>query len=98
VATFVQTATTPHVLQALRPEAVSFELRGDHIIIWWQHRRHGEVLRHGSQECGSNIEFFPLAGNNHVKAKAEGHAGNQLPGFPDEVSDCSRSVPVHTGP
>jgi hypothetical protein len=96
VATFVQTATTPHVSRELRREAVPYELRGDHIITWWQHYRHGEVLRHGSQECGSNVVFFPSARNNHVMAEAEEHAGNRLPGFPDEDSDCSSSVPVHT--
>jgi hypothetical protein len=38
------------------------------------------------------------AGNNHVMAEAEGHAGNQFLGFPDEASDCSSSVPMHIGP
>jgi hypothetical protein len=31
-------------------------------------------------------------------AEAEGHAGNQLPGFLDEASDNSSSVPMHIGP
>jgi hypothetical protein len=42
--------------------------------------------------------FFPSTGNNHVMAEAEGHAGNQLLGFPNEASDSSSSVPLHTGP
>jgi hypothetical protein len=42
--------------------------------------------------------FLPSAGNYHVTVEAEGHAGNQFPGFPDEASDCSGYVPMHTGP
>jgi hypothetical protein len=37
---------------------------------------HGEILRHGSQECSSDMVFFPSPGNDHVMAKVEGHAGN----------------------
>jgi hypothetical protein len=55
--TFIQTATTPHVRRAFRPEAVPHELQSNHIIIWWQHCCHGEVLRHGSQKFGSNMVF-----------------------------------------
>jgi hypothetical protein len=31
-------------------------------------------------------------------AEAEGHAGNQLLGFPDKASNCSSSLPMHTKP
>jgi hypothetical protein len=65
------------------------------ISSWGKHCRHGEVLRHGSQERGSNMVFLPSPENNHVMAEAEGHAGNQ---FPDEASDCLSYVPMHTGP
>jgi hypothetical protein len=53
---------------------------------------------HGSQECGSNVVFFSSAGNNHIVAEAEGYASHQLLGFSDEASDCSSSIPMHTGP
>jgi hypothetical protein len=98
MATFVQAATTPHVRWALQPEAVPYELRGDHIIIWWQHDYHGKILWHGSQERGTDMVFLPSTGNNHVMAEAEGHASNQFPGFPNEASNCSGSILVHVGP
>jgi hypothetical protein len=97
MATILKTTTNPHVRRAFRPEAVPYELRGDHII-WWQHCRHGEVLRHCSQECGSYVVFSPSARNNHIMAEAKGHAGNKFLGFPDEASDYSSSIPMHTGP
>jgi hypothetical protein len=75
-----------------------YELRGNQIIIWWQHSCHGEILLHGSQERGSDMVFFPSPRNDHVMAKAEGHAGNQLLGFPDEASNCPSLVPVHARP
>jgi hypothetical protein len=31
-------------------------------------------------------------------AEAEGYASNQLLGFPDEASDYSSSITMHTGP
>lgn len=93
---FVQTVTAPHVWQAFWPKAVPHELRSNHIIIWWQHRCHGKVFCHGSQECGSKIVFFSSAGNNHVVAEAEGYSSNQLTGFPNETSDCSSFIPMHT--
>jgi hypothetical protein len=31
-------------------------------------------------------------------AEAKGHAGNKFLGFPDEASDYSSSIPMHTGP
>jgi hypothetical protein len=34
------------------------------------------ILRHGSQECSSDVVFFPLFGNDHVMEKAEEHASN----------------------
>jgi hypothetical protein len=30
--------------------------------------------------------------------EAEGYASHQLPGFPNEASDCSSSIPMHIGP
>jgi hypothetical protein len=35
-----------------------------------------KILRHGSQECSSEVVFFPSPRNDHFMAKAEGHAGN----------------------
>jgi hypothetical protein len=57
-----------------------------------------EILRHGSQERGSDVVFFPSPGNDHVMEKAKGHAGNQFSGFLDEASNCSSPIPVHTRP
>jgi hypothetical protein len=31
-------------------------------------------------------------------AEAEGYAGHKLLGLPNEASDCSSSIPVHTRP
>ena len=42
--------------------------------------------------------FFSAVGDNQVVAEDEGYASHQLPGFLDETSHCSSSVPVHTGP
>jgi hypothetical protein len=76
MATILQATTTSHVRRAFRSKVVSHELRSNHILIWWQHGCHGEILRHGGQECSSNVVFFPSPKNDHVMAKAEGHAGN----------------------
>jgi hypothetical protein len=63
-----------------------------------QHGCHGEILRQGGQECSSDVVFFPSPGNDHVMEKAEGHAGNQLPGFPNEASNCLSIVPMYARP
>jgi hypothetical protein len=63
-----------------------------------QYCRHGEVLRHGSQKCGSDMVFFSSAGDNYIMVEAKGYASHQLPGLPDEASHCPSSVPVHAGP
>jgi hypothetical protein len=59
---------------------------------------HGKALRHGSQKCGSNLVFFSSTGNNHIMAEAEGYANHQLPGIPDEASECSSSILMHARP
>jgi hypothetical protein len=41
---------------------------------------------------------FPSPRNDHVMAKAEGHAGNQLSRFLDEASNCLSLVLVHARP
>jgi hypothetical protein len=76
IATILQATAASHVRWEFGSEAVSHELRSNHILIWWQHDCHGKILHHGSQECGSDVVFFPSPGNDHVMAKAEGHAGN----------------------
>jgi hypothetical protein len=76
MAIILQAAAASHVRWALGPEAVSHELRSKHILIWGQHGCHGEILRHGGQECSTDVVFFPSLGNDHVMAKVEGHAGN----------------------
>jgi hypothetical protein len=42
--------------------------------------------------------FFSSVRNNHVMTEAQGYASHQLPGFPDEASDYSSSIPMHTRP
>jgi hypothetical protein len=76
MATILQATIASHVRWALGSEAVSHELRSNHILIWGQHDCHGKILRHGGQECSSNVLLFPLPRNDHVMAKTEGHAGN----------------------
>jgi hypothetical protein len=46
------------------------ELRGNHIFIWGQHRSHGEILRHDSQKCRTNLIFFSSARDNYIMAEA----------------------------
>jgi hypothetical protein len=74
--TILQATVASHVLWVFGSKAVSHELRSNHILIWWQHGCHGENLCHSSQECSSDVVFFPSAGNDHVIEKAKGHAGN----------------------
>jgi hypothetical protein len=96
--TILQATASSHVRWAFRSEAVSHELRSNHILIWWQHGCHGKILRHISPECSSDMVFFPSPGNDHVMAKAEGHAGNYLSGFPDRASNSPSLVLVYTRP
>jgi hypothetical protein len=98
MATFVETTIASHVWRAFGPKIVSHDLRSNHIIIWWQHRYHGKILRHGSQECCSNLVLFYLVGNNHIVAEVEGYASYQLSGLSDEAIDSSSPILVHTGP
>jgi hypothetical protein len=76
MATILQATIASHVRWGFGSEEVSHELRSNHILTWWQHDCHGKILRHGSQECRSNVVFFPSLGNDHGMAKVEGHAGN----------------------
>jgi hypothetical protein len=80
---------------ALRSEAVSDELRSNHIFIWMQYRSHGEIFRHGSQECCANMVLLSSARNNHIMAEAEGHVNHQFSRVLDEASYRSSFVPVH---
>jgi hypothetical protein len=75
MATIAQAISATHVRWSLRPEAVSDELRSNHIIIWWQHDCHRKILRHGSQKCCSNMIFFSKARNNHIMTDIEGYVG-----------------------
>jgi hypothetical protein len=88
----------PHVWWPLGSKAVSNELRSNHILIWGQHGCHGEIFRHGGQECISDVVLFSSPRNIHVMAKAEGYAGNQLPRFPDEAGDCPSTFPMYARP
>jgi hypothetical protein len=42
--------------------------------------------------------FFSLARDNYVVAEVEVHARHQLSGLPDEASQYSSFIPMHTGP
>jgi hypothetical protein len=79
----------------LRSEAVSDELRSYHIFIWRQYCSHGEIFRHGSQECCTNLVLLSSARNNHIMAEDEGHVDHQFPRVSDEAGYCSSFVPVH---
>jgi hypothetical protein len=41
-----------------------------------QYCGHGEILRHGSQKCRTNLVLFSLARDNHITAKAQGYANH----------------------
>jgi hypothetical protein len=43
-------------------------------------------------------ELWLKHGIMHVVAEAERYASHQLLGFSDKASDCSSSIPMHTGP
>jgi hypothetical protein len=85
----------PHVWRTLRFETVSDELRSNHIFIWWQYCSYGEILRHGSQECCTNLVLLSSARNNHIMAEVEGYADHQFPRVSDEAGYCSSFVLVH---
>jgi hypothetical protein len=38
-----------------------------------QYRSHSEILRHGSQECCTNLVLLSSARNNHIMGEAKGH-------------------------
>jgi hypothetical protein len=67
-------------------------------IVWRQYCCPGEVLRHGSQKCGSDVVFFSSAGDNYVVTEDKGYASHQLLGLPDEASHCTSPIPMHAGP
>jgi hypothetical protein len=60
-----------------------------------QYRSHGEIFRHGSQECCTNLVLLSSARNDHIMAEAEGHVDHQFPRVSDEASYRSSFVPVH---
>jgi hypothetical protein len=60
-----------------------------------QHCSHGEILRHGSQKCCTNLVLFSSARNNYIMAEAEGYADHQFPRISDEASHGSGFVLVH---
>jgi hypothetical protein len=64
---------------------------------WWQYCSHGEVFRHGCQECCTNLVLLSSAKNNHVMAEAEGHADYQFPRVSNEAGHRSSFIPVHLG-
>ena len=83
-------------MMAFRSEAVSDELRSNHIFIWRQYRSHGEIFHHGSQECCANLVFLSSARNNHFMAEAEGHVTDQLSRISNEASYSSSPLPVYS--
>jgi hypothetical protein len=98
MAPIIQATLAPYVWWAFRLEVVSNELWSNHIFIWGQHSSHGEILRHGSRECRTNLVLFTSARNNHIMAEVEGYAHHQFPRISDEAGHCSGSVPMHAGP
>jgi hypothetical protein len=49
------------------------------------------------KKCCTDLVLFSTARNNHIVAKAEGHAHHQLPRVSDEAGHCSSFIPVHSG-
>lgn len=98
MATFVKATSIAHVQWPLWPEAVSYELRSNHIILWWRYRRHGQVFCHGGQKCCPNLVLLSQARNNHNLAEVEGHVDHKFQGVLDEAGNCSSFVPMHTRP
>jgi hypothetical protein len=86
-----------HVRRTLRPEAIFDELRSNHIFVWWQYYSHGEVFRHGCQECCTNLVLLSSARNNHVMAEAEGHADYPFSRFSNKAGHRSSFILVHPG-
>ena len=98
MAPVLQATPAPHVRRSFRPEEILDELWSNHIFIWWQYCSHGKVFRHGCKECCTNLVLLSSARNNHLMAKAEGHADNQLSRVSNEAGHCSSFIPVHPGP
>jgi hypothetical protein len=98
MAPIIQTTPASHVWWAFRPEAVFDELWSNYIFIWRQCSCHGQVLRHGSSECGPNVVFFSSAMHHHLVAEAQGYAGDKFPRFPDKANHSSGLVSMHTRP
>jgi hypothetical protein len=71
LASILQATSASHVRRTLRSEAVSDELRSNQIFIWRQYCSHGEIFRHGHQECCANLVLLSSARNNHIMAEAE---------------------------
>jgi hypothetical protein len=82
-------------MMAFRPEAVFDEFWSNYIFIWRQCSYHGQVLRHGSSECGPNMVFFSSARDYYFVAEAQGYAGDKFPRLPDEASHSSGLVSMH---
>jgi hypothetical protein len=50
-----------------------------------QHSSHGEILRHDSKKCRTNLVLFSPARNNQIMAEDEGHVDHQFPRVSDEA-------------
>jgi hypothetical protein len=98
VAAVIQATSALHVRRTLRLQATLDELRSNHILIWGQYCSHGEVLRHGSQKCGSNLVLLSSARDNYVMAEAKGHVSDQLSGVSNETGHHPSSLSVYAGP
>jgi hypothetical protein len=54
------------------------------MILWRQHNGHGQVLRHNSKECLSDLVVLPSARDNNILEKVERYADHKLPRVSDE--------------
>jgi hypothetical protein len=63
--------------------------------VWRQCSRHGQVLRHGSSECGLNMVFFSSARDYYFVAETQRYASDKFPRLSDEASHSSDLVLVH---
>jgi hypothetical protein len=58
----------------------------------------GQVLRHGSSQCGPDMVFLSSARDYYFVAEAQGYATNKFPRFLDKAGHSSGPVSMHARP
>jgi hypothetical protein len=98
MATFIQTTSIAYVWHPFWSEAVPNELWSKNIFIRRQYNCHGQILRHVSKECCSNMVFFSSVGNNNLLVEIKGHVDHKFSWIPYKASHRSGLFPMHTRP